>query len=116
MFFLKSDINNKKKSPRQGCWPQKSGLGMHQNFHFQWKPIKKHKNRFIQFLEVGGRGGAFKLANQKQRFKAARRILVHCFEDVVYAFMNLHPQALDRLRNEGWLMEVLKRTISHESD
>ena len=44
MFFLKSDINNKKKSPRQGSWPQKSGLGMHQNPHFQQKPMKNQKN------------------------------------------------------------------------
>ena len=49
MFFLKSDIK-KKKSPRQGSWPQKSGLGMHQNPHFQLNPLKNQKNPEINPL------------------------------------------------------------------
>jgi hypothetical protein len=32
MFFNKSETQKQqKKSPRQGSWPQKSELGMHQN-------------------------------------------------------------------------------------
>ena len=44
MFFSKVTLTNKQKSPWQGCWPQKSGLGMHQNQHFQQQPMKKEKN------------------------------------------------------------------------
>ena len=44
MFFLM----NKKK--RQGCWPQKSELGMHQNGHFQQKSMKNQKNPEINPL------------------------------------------------------------------
>ena len=33
-----------KKSTRQGCWSQKSGVGMHQNPPFQWKPMNNWKN------------------------------------------------------------------------
>ena len=50
MFFLKSDIKQQKKSPRQGCWPQKSELGMHQNPHFQQKSMKNQKNPEINPL------------------------------------------------------------------
>ena len=50
MFFLKSDIAKQKKSPRQGCWPQKSELGMHQNLHFQQKSMKNQKNPDINPL------------------------------------------------------------------
>ena len=44
MFFCKSGINNNKKKPRQGSWPQKSGVGMNQNPHFQQKPMKNQKD------------------------------------------------------------------------
>ena len=40
-FFVKVTLTEKK---RQGSWPQKSGLGMHQNQHFQQKPMKNWKN------------------------------------------------------------------------
>ena len=59
-IFAKVTINKKKKSPRQGSWPQKSELGMHQNPHFQWKPMKNQKNPEINPLtgrrkKTGGR-------------------------------------------------------------
>ena len=41
MCFRNSDINKKQNKKRQGCWSQKSGVGMHQNPHFQLKPVKK---------------------------------------------------------------------------
>ena len=49
MFFLKSDITNILKK-RQGCWPQNSELGMHQNPHFQYNPLKNQKNPEINPL------------------------------------------------------------------
>ena len=42
MFFPKSDFQ-KKKRPLPGCWSQSSGVGMHQNPHFQLKPVKNWK-------------------------------------------------------------------------
>ena len=51
MFFRQSDISNKKKSPRQGCWSQKSGVGMHlrsQNLEIQGgKTIRGKKDQKI---------------------------------------------------------------------
>ena len=46
MCFFKSDITNKNRK-RQGCWPQKSGVGMHQNHNFQAKPMKNQKHQEI---------------------------------------------------------------------
>ena len=45
MFF--SQKWYKQQKTRQGCTTQKSGLGMHQNLHFQVKPIKHGKNQQI---------------------------------------------------------------------
>ena len=45
MCFLNTYIKQQtQKSSRQGCWPQKSGLFMHQNSHFQRKP-KNNQNK-----------------------------------------------------------------------
>ena len=49
MLFRKSAIN-KNKRPRQGCWPQKSELGMHQNLNSQQKTMKNQKNPEINPL------------------------------------------------------------------
>ena len=40
MFFPKSDLKQK----CQDAYKQSSGVGMHQNPHFQLKPIKNQKN------------------------------------------------------------------------
>ena len=48
MFFHKSDIKKQKNKTRQGSWPQKSELGMHQNSHFQQHPLKNVKNPEIK--------------------------------------------------------------------
>ena len=44
MFFLKSAVFLKKKSPRQGCTKPKTELGMHQNPHFHQNPLKINEN------------------------------------------------------------------------
>ena len=44
MFFPKSDFQKTKKGPCQDAYKQSSGVGMHQNPHFQLKPIKNWKN------------------------------------------------------------------------
>ena len=44
MFFLKSAVFLRKKSPRQGCTKPKTELGMHQNPHFHRNPLKINKN------------------------------------------------------------------------
>ena len=44
MFFLKSAVFLRKKSPRQGCTKPKTELGMHQNPHFHQNPLKINKN------------------------------------------------------------------------
>ena len=44
MFFPKSDFQQKKRRPCQDAYKQSSGVGMHQNPHFQLKPINKWKN------------------------------------------------------------------------
>jgi len=43
MFVHKSDIQQTKQKKRQGSWPQKSELGMHQNPHFQQNSLKNKK-------------------------------------------------------------------------
>ena len=40
MFFSEKCCFLRKKSPRQGCTKPKTELGMHQNPHFQWIPLK----------------------------------------------------------------------------
>ena len=48
MFFPKSDLNKKRKGPCQEAYKQSSGVGMHQNPHFQLKPMKNWKNPEIR--------------------------------------------------------------------
>ena len=44
MFFRKSCVFLRKKSPRQGCTKPKTELGMHQNPHFHQNSLKINKN------------------------------------------------------------------------
>ena len=48
MFFPKSDFQQQKKGPCQDAYKQSSGVGMHQNPHFQLKPITNWKNLEIR--------------------------------------------------------------------
>ena len=43
-FFQQMTFNKKKKAPCQEAYKQSSGVGMHQNPHFQLKPLKNLKN------------------------------------------------------------------------
>ena len=44
MFFHKSCVCLRKKSPRQGCTKPKTELGMHQNPYFHQNPLKINEN------------------------------------------------------------------------
>ena len=45
MFFPQNvTFRKEKKRPLPGCWSQSSGVGMHQNPHFQSKPVENWKN------------------------------------------------------------------------
>ena len=44
MFFLKSAVFLRKRSPRQGCTKPKTELGRHQNPYFQQNPLKINEN------------------------------------------------------------------------
>ena len=85
MFFVKRDI--KKKSPRQGSWPQKYELRMHQKPEFQLNPLKKQTHPEINppstiqhspyFSEIGRRGIDFHLFFIFHRFLLKMGVLVH---------------------------------------
>ena len=52
----------KKKSPRQGSWPQKSGLGMHQNPIFNANQSKNPKIDSSSFWRSAAEAAACKCA------------------------------------------------------
>ena len=47
MFFLRSAVFLRKKSPRQGCTKPKTELGMHQNPYSHKNQLKINKNQKI---------------------------------------------------------------------